>query len=466
MASAPDSLKRWSRTAASALGVLLLAWLFIFVRAEEHLPTDRTVIKLWQVTGGLDVDPAAPRWFNESQDAIYLQPVGLPFMEIEQKFLTAAVGNVPPDLFEYFGSVAQWSTRGALMPLDDFMERDGFDRSKVFDALWGEMTWEGHTFAIPTGTGSEGFYWNKAHFREAGLDPDRPPQTWQELEEYALLLTKYNTDGSIERAGYIPGYWAPGASPIFLGWAVQNGARFLSEDGTKVIMTGPEHIEALEWEARLFEKLGRQALLTKRASYGQGKQQGFLGGNLSMIVQKSSFVQEISMYAPDLEYGVSQLPVPEEGKHGVVAGPVWIGIPSGARNPEAAWEYIKYYTQSDVQERVAEWAASQNLAGFFPADKHAANSPATKGIPHIEVFVEGMQWAHPTTVVPLAHTQFWRSYGEAWDKAMRGTEAPAEALRQAEREVQRALNANIEYSRFYSESLQRMHANDTGGGRQ
>ncbi len=449
-------LRSRGRVAVAVAGVGLVLWLVVFVRPDHPEVGERTVIQLWSVTGSEDIDPPAPQWFNEEQDAIHLRQVGLPFMEIEQKFLTAAVGNVPPDLFEYFGSVAQWSTRGALMPLDEFMERDGFDRSMIFGALWEEMMWEGRTFAIPTGTANEAFYWNKAHFREAGLDPERPPRTWAELEEHALRLTKHAPDGSIERAGYIPGYWSPFGNALFLNWPVQLGARFLSEDGLRVILTAPANVEALEWEGRLFERLGRQALIAKRASYGYGTQHGFLGGNLSMIVQKSSFVQELDKFAPDLDYGVAPLPVPSEGMHGVIAGSVWIGIPAGAKNPEEAWEYIKFYTGAGVQTRVAEWNAGQKLASFFPANVEAANSPAALSGAHSEVFVRSMEWAHTSTVVPLAHTQFWRSYSEAWERVMRGTQPAGEALTQAEREVQRALDANIEYSRFYGERLERM----------
>lgn len=451
----PATLALLSRYTAMTVGVACVAALFLFVRPERTAVPDREHVRLWQVTGAEDVDAQGPKWFNEAQEGIYVEAVGLPFLEIEQKFLTAVVGNVPPDLFEYFGSVAQWSTRGALMPLDEFMERDGFDRSSVFEALWEEMMWNGRTYAIPTGTANEAFYWNKAHFREAGLDPDRPPETWEELEEYAVRLTRYRDDGSIDRAGYIPGYWSPTPGALFLNWPVQLGARFLSGDGTRARLADEANRRALEWEGRLFERLGRRALIEKRASFGYGSQHGFMSGQLSMLVQKSSFVQEIAMFAPDMDYGVAPLPVPEGGRRGVIAGSVWIGIPEGAENPEAAWEFIKYYTSSDVQTRLAEWTAERNLAAFFPANVEAANSPAVQGLPHMDVFVESMQWAQSSTVIPLAHTQFWRSYQEAWDRVMRGTQDAGEALRQAEREVQRALNDQIGYNEFYTEYLDR-----------
>jgi multiple sugar transport system substrate-binding protein len=437
------------------IGVLCTTGLLVFVRPKDDTPNDRIVLHLWRAIGAEEVEPVVPQWFNESQDKIYVKTISLPFIEIEQKFLTSAVGNFPPDLFEYFGSVAQWSTRGALLPLDGFIERDSFDRSSVFAALWNDMMWDGRTYAIPTGAGDEAFYWNKDHFRKAGLDPEHPPATWKELEEYALKLTTYAKDGSIEQAGYIPGYWSPFPTALFLTWAIQKGAKFVSEDGTRVILTAPANIEALEWEGKLFEKLGREKLIFKRASFGYGSQQGFLSGQLSMICQKSSFVQEIEKFAPDLNYGVAPFPIPAGGKRVVMAGPVWIGIPSGARNPEAAWEYIKFCTRSDIQIRSAKYMAEKKHAAFFPANIEAAKSPFQMSLPHMDVFVDNMQWGHTFTVLPLAHTQFWRAYQVAWDSVMRGDKTAKEALKQAEVTVQEALDEQLAYNAFYREYLKK-----------
>jgi multiple sugar transport system substrate-binding protein len=438
-----------------ALGALCAAGLLVFVRPVDDAPRDRPVVRLWQVTGAEDVEPVVPKWFNESQDKIHVKQIGLPFLEIEQKFLTSAVGNFPPDLFEYFGSVAQWSTRGALLPLDEFIERDKFDRSIIFPALWNEVMWDGRTYAIPTGAANEAFFWNKEHFRKAGIDPDRPPASWDELERYALKLTVYAEDGGIERAGYIPGYWSSFPSPLFLVWALQKGAKFTSDDGTRVHLAERSNIEALEWEGRLFEKLGRDKLILKRASFGYGTQHGFLSGQLSMIVQKSSFIQELEKFAPGLDYGVSPMPIPEGGKRATMAGPVWIGIPSGASNPEAAWEYIKFCTRADIQIRSAKYTAEKNLGSFFPSNIEAATSPFQMSLPHMNVFVESMQWGHTFTVVPLAHTQFWRAYQDAWDGVMRGNKSAEEALKQAEITVQNALDEQLAYSYFYREYLKK-----------
>ena len=455
------SLVYYIRVFFSGLGILCVLGFLLFVHPQVDTPEDRTVILLWQVTGAEDTEPIIPTLFNESQDRIYVKHVGLPFLEIEQKFLTSAVGNFPPDLFEYFGSVAQWSTRGALLPLDEFMKRDNFDRTLIFPALWNEMMWDGRTYAVPTGAADEAFFWNKDHFREAGFDPEHPPETWKELEDYALKLTRYDEGGNIQRAGYIPGYWSTFPSALFLTWPLQKGAKFLSEDGTKVTLASPESIEALKWEADLFEKLGRDKLILKRSSFGYGSQHGFLSGQLSMIVQKSSFPQDIQKFARDLNYGVARLPIPEDGNPAVMAGPVWIGIPAGARNPEAAWAYIKFCTRADIQLRGAKYAAERDLASFFPSNIEAATSPFQMSQPHMDVFVKSMDWGHTFTVVSLAHTQFWRAYQEAWDSVIRGDKTPDEALKQAELTVQKALDEQLEYNIFYKNYLREREVNSS-----
>jgi multiple sugar transport system substrate-binding protein len=444
---------------AGAFGAAIA--LVLFVRAPGNSGDPRVPVQLWQVTGAEEVEPVVLNRFNERSETIRVQQVGLPFFEIEQKFLTAVVGNIPPDVFEYFGSVAQWSTRGALMPLDDLMERDGFDRNSVFPALWSEMMWDGRTFAIPTGVSNEAFYWNKQHFREAGLDPELPPQTWDDLTTYALKLTKYAPDRSIERAGYIPGYWGANPTSLFLNWPVQKGARFLSEDGRRVTLNTKAGVESLEWERQLFEKLGRDALIRKRATFGYGTQHGFIAGQLSMIVQKSSFIQELQKFGPDLDYGCTYLPIPSDGKRGVIAGSVWVGIPAGAKHPEEAWEFIKYYTRADTQTFSAEYLISQKVVAFFPSNIEAANSPMVRGMPHMDVFVKSMDWAQSSTVVPLAHTVFWRSYQDAWDRVMRGAAEPERSLAAAEYETQKALNDQLEYIDFYREHLKKEQRTDT-----
>ena len=237
--------------------------------------------------------------------------------------------------------------------------------------------------------------------------------------------------------------------PLYLNWSLQNGARFLSKDGRTVTIATDEAIEALTWEAELFAELGGESLVERRSSFGQGAQHGFHSGKLSMIVQKSSFVQEMILYSPEIEYGVAPLPTPEGGERAVVAGSVWMGIPAKASDPEAAWEFIKFVASDEVQTRQAAFVAANNVAGFFPANIAAAESPAQQSMPHMDVFTESMDFAHSSTAIPLAHTVFWGEYTAAWERAVRGKESPKEALLRAERIVQRTLDQQWEYAEYF-----------------
>lgn len=182
-----------------------------------------------------------------------------------------------------------------------------------------------------------------------------------------------------------------------------------------------------------------------------------------MIVHKSSFPEEIEKDGPHLNYGAAPLPIPEGGQPAVIAGSVWIGIPAGARNPDLAWEFIKYYASAPVQARNARFAAEMDLAAFFPANIEAANSSFQQSLPHMDVFVSSMDFARSSTVVPLAHTQFWRAYQTAWDKVMRGSATAREALLEAEREVQRALDEQLAYNLFYADYLDRREDSNSAG---
>ena len=106
-----------------------------------------------------------------------------------QKLMTAIVGGVPPDLVQQDRfTIGDWASRDAFRPLDDLLQADARSsdplaiRQKDYvPATWAETVYKGHVYAIPNSTDDRVLFYNRALFREAGLDPDKPPQTWDEL---------------------------------------------------------------------------------------------------------------------------------------------------------------------------------------------------------------------------------------------------------------------------------------------
>ncbi len=115
-----------------------------------------------------------------------------------QKLMTAIVGGVPPDLVQQDRfTIGDWASRDAFRPLDDLLAADAHSadplairQSDYVPATWAETVYQGHVYAIPNSTDDRVLFYNRALFRQAGLDPDKPPQTWDEMIADAKRLTE------------------------------------------------------------------------------------------------------------------------------------------------------------------------------------------------------------------------------------------------------------------------------------
>src|SRR5450432_2042600 len=128
---------------------------------------------------------------------------------VEQKLLIAIAGGNPPDLAgNYSFYVAAYADGGALMDLGPMLAKSGFDRSAYIEHYMQLGEYRGKTWAVPIVPASIALLTNKRLFKEAGLDPEKPPVTIEELDEYAAKLTKWEVtlpsgEKQIE-TGYLP----------------------------------------------------------------------------------------------------------------------------------------------------------------------------------------------------------------------------------------------------------------------
>lgn len=437
-------MARW-RTIAQGLALVLGGALvvgFLFWNPPPEEPDDgRTHIRYWYIVGAQDAVPYHARRFNEVQDSIVVEATPIPWTEHEKKILTAVLSGDPPDVVSQFIPVVKWASRLALTPLDGYIAATDFDTTKFYPALWSEMTWEGRTFAVPVNSTSYALFYNRALFREAGLDPDAPPATWTELAAAAQRLTKRDARGRIVQAGFVPDY---GNLPTTQLMAWERGAQFLSPDGATVTLDTPAVREALQWMADYYAAYGVDALKAFTAGLGTADQHGFLSGKLGMAVLDLSFLDQIRAYAPGLDYGVAPIPTFPGRPSASSAGSWWLAVPRGARHPEAAWAFIRFATERQTQ--LEEVAATEE--DLFPANRRAAEDPSFLTTPALRVFAAQMAVAHSPAVVPLVHDVFWREFFGAQDRVLFGLQTPDQALAQAEAVVQDALDRARAYDAY------------------
>src|SRR5262249_40236717 len=128
-----------------------------------------------------------------------------------------------------------------------------------YPAAWRESSYGGHVFGIPMALDTRVLFWNKARFREKaaqliakGCDPNRAPRTWSEMKLYNEVLTEFNPDHTIRKAGFIPNF---GDSWLYM-YAFQMNANFMSADGKTCTLDSPESEKALQFMVDCYDQLG------------------------------------------------------------------------------------------------------------------------------------------------------------------------------------------------------------------
>lgn len=425
-------------------GIILSAalLLLLFIPTSKDYSDGKIHIRYWYVTGAKEQIPYHVKKFNEIQDRIVVEPTPLPWNEHEKKILTSILSENPPDIVNLVAPVAKWASRMALTPLDELIKKDSFDSSIFFQALWNEMNWQNRIFALPLYSNSYAFFYNKKLFREARLNPDNPPSTWDEVKNYAKILTKKNTQDRFVQMGFIPQYGNLQTS-ILMAW--QLGAEFLISNGTKVDLDNSQMVRALTWEVEYFNDYPLDEVSSFMAGFGFADQHGFISEKVAMMILDNTFIDQIKLYNHDLEYGVSVIPTFEGHKTASSSGSWWVAIPRGSKNVEAAWEFMKFSVKEETQ--LEESASQQEI--LFPANKIAASdSSFIKGNEKIKTLVDMMEYTHSPTIIPLAHDIFWREFFGAREKALHKIQKPEVALKQAEDIIQNQLNQAIEYDSY------------------
>src|SRR5918994_5633950 len=254
--------------------------------------------------------------------------------EIHEQLVKALAGGEPPDVTMMWRSnMPGFAAKGGLTVLDPYMARDKFDRAMYYENELKSSQWQGKTFALPAAAAGAWYllFYNQAHFREAGLDVNKPPQTWDEVTRYAGQLLKRGGDGRIERIGFDPGAYDAGTfNSFFTAWLMVNGGRYASEDGRKLLFDGPQATGALDWMLQVQRVNGGKETVAE--FFGRARKnthQALITGERAMYVTNHSLPSN-AVLVPELQYGIGLLPRGStSGARGIVRGGWSNAVPKG-----------------------------------------------------------------------------------------------------------------------------------------
>src|SRR5215217_7464915 len=127
--------------------------------------------------------------FEGENPDIKIQLEEVPNADILTKLTAYAEGNDLPDILDGQFGLASFVNLNAALDITDRVDAEGLRDSFIPVALQAGIDGEGHILGLPFYTGTDALYYRLDHFEEAGLDPNQPPTTWEELAETAQVLT-------------------------------------------------------------------------------------------------------------------------------------------------------------------------------------------------------------------------------------------------------------------------------------
>ena len=293
-----------------------------------------------------------------------------------QRLLCAVAGEVPPDLvlFDRF-AIGEWAGRGAMTDLNPYLDDPKFNnptdpyyinRKDFYDWAMQEATYKPPgtnqkpgLFGVPTGIDIRLLYSNTNLLQQKEL---QPPNTWDELQKDAKLLTTHRPDGTIKQLGFAPNY---GNSWLYM-YAFQAGGHLLNEetvvkDGrtypprTLVTLDSPPVARALRFMTDIYDEAGGVKEVDKFSSGFQSDSlDPFLSNQIALKIDGDWGMQTIAKWKPNLNFEITPAPMPDDVLNGrpLKDGAItWAGgysmvIPSTSKNKTGAFKLMQFMLSS------------------------------------------------------------------------------------------------------------------------
>ena len=435
------------------LAAFLMGWIFKTPEPRKH-PNREPVYfwHMWTASWKSNVE-AICDGFNNSQDRYEVIPLSLPQGVSDSKFLLAVTGGSPPDcMAQWHQVVPQFADKNLLMPLDEIMDAEELEhlKSQAYPIAQKIAFYNGRPYCMPLALDVRAYYYRLDHLHEAGLLPDTVPErivseedylkvrealpeTLEQLTDWGRKLNVFDSKKRLVRMGFAP-EWFRMFAPVF-------GGGFYDWEANELTINTPENLRTLTFLLEEQKAIGyeRMARFTSSLTGNYGADWPFAIGKKSISLDGQWRVQQLSRFAPDVPYATSPIPPPEEGGRtcaGWVYGNFMV-IPSGARNPEGAWAFIRFWTGLDDPDRAADFYVR---SGWLPPRPQIAETARYRAYvrehPQFQTFLEILASPNiePTPPVPFQLLMF--DMIKRTDEAvMRGSLTPKEALEMLEEEV-------------------------------
>ncbi len=375
--------------------------------------------------------------FEKGHPDIKVKPIYAgSYQDTITKVLTAIKGGDVPQLSVIL-SVDMFTLidEDAIVPYESLVktEADKAWLKGFYPAFMENSQTGGKTWGIPFQRSTVVMYWNKEAFKEAGLDPETPPQTWDELVAFGKKLTKKDASGNVTRWGVqIP-------SSGFPYWLFQ-------------ALTTPER-RAPDERRRHRDPFRRPQGRRSPAVLGRPQPQvadpraghrrvghhpkDFFEGKTAIMWTTTGNLTNVRKNAP-FPFGVAMLP--EHARRGTPTGGgnFYIFKKSTPEQKAAALTFIEWMTSP---ERAAQWGIETGYVAVSPAAWETPEMKAyVKDFPPAAVARDQLQYAF-AELSTHDNQRVTKALNDGLQAALTGAKTPAEAMKDSQAEAKRILRA-------------------------
>lgn len=364
--------------------------------------------------------------FNQAHPDIQVENVFQPYGDMMTLLQTSIAAKTTPDVAAVdLIFLPQLVATGGVQALDEYVSGDAnIDVNDIYPMLAAYDMIGGQRYALPVSTNNMQLIWNKDLFTKAGLDPETPPKTWDEMKSMAEQCQ--DPANGVVGFEYYTQPVGEGITWQFQVWLWAAGGEFLNADNSAAAFNTPAGLKALSYVSDMLQ--GNGSTPGPWGLFGEQKACMQLDGSWLFGYRKD---------AP-FQWGIAQVPAPQGGTTASNVGGEHILMFNDSPNKAQAWEFISYLTSPEVQ---MQW---DQETGFLPVRKSVAENATyldwvNSTEPRLMPFVEGMAYAHTRPATPK-YNEISEAFSTEIQKALLGDTTPELALQSAEQSVNDILN--------------------------
>ncbi len=391
------------------------------VPEPTEVPAEPVTLTFWHAYGssrGELMDELVAE-FNETHPNITVEAeYGGNLWTMRDKLLTAIAGGAGPDIsqIDQFWS-SELADSGGLVKMEDLINADpDVSTDDLYDKVWETATYNDEIWSMPFSFSNIALYYNKALFREAGLDPESPPETWDEFAEMGQQLTvDKDGDGTPDQWGIEFVLSANyGTVYYWLAFLWQNGGELFSEDFTESRFNEQPGVEALQFWVDLVH--------TYEALPLAPPEQGFPNSLIAMKFASTASLASYRGYLGD-DLGMAFMPKEKQYASGVGGGN--LAIFTTTPDVDASWEFVKWMTSEEINLR---WSKA---SGYMPLRPGVVESEEYKAYlaeePFAQIILDQMPYSVVRPNIP-AYAPASREIGLAVEEVVFGNLDPKTQL--------------------------------------